>query len=148
MPQAMRAANVLGPQSYDKTLQQLVHRIVAKQQQSAPPLMLPPSIISSTISIDGSKSSLSTLSPAVKFARPKIKQIWKTTTGMQQHRANIEIDKNHASAAQKRATTILDEERKNPKGRSEINVCDQIEGEYGVKLYCHTLNRYVKDGNI
>ena len=27
-------------------------------------------------------------------------------------------------------------------------MCDKIEGEYGVKLSCHTLNRYVKDGNI
>ena len=27
-------------------------------------------------------------------------------------------------------------------------MCDQIEGEYGVKLSRHTLNRYVKDVNI
>ena len=148
VPQAMRAANFSGPQSYDKTLQQLVRRVVAKQQQPAPPLPLPPSIIGSTMSIDGSISSLSTQSPAVKFARPKIKQIRKTTTGMQHHRANIAIDKKHASAAHKRATTILSEERKKPKWRSSQNVCDQIEGEYGVKLSRHTLNRYVKDGYI
>ena len=67
---------------------------------------------------------------------------------MQQHRASTEIDKKHASAAHKRATTILDEERKKPKGRSVQIVCDQIEGKYGVKLSCHTINRYVKDGNI
>ena len=43
---------------------------------------------------------------------------------------------------------ILSEERKKSKGRSAQNVCDKIEGEYGVKLSCHTLNQYVKDGNI
>ena len=144
----MRVANFWGPQLYDKTLQQLVCRVVAKQQQSAPPIPTPPSIISSTISIDGSISSLSTPSPAVKFACPKIKQIRKTTTGMQQHWANTAIDKENASTAHKRGKTIIDEERKKPKGRSSQNVCDEIEGEYGVKLYRHTLNLYVKDGNI
>ena len=72
--QAMRAANFLGPQSYGKTLQQLVCLIVAKQQHSAPPLLIAPSIISSTIPINSSVSSLSSPSPAVKLARPKIKQ--------------------------------------------------------------------------
>ena len=46
------------------------------------------------------------------------------------------------------AAAILSEERNNPKGSSAQNVCDQIEGEYGVKLARHTLNRYVKDGYI
>ena len=140
MPQVMCAVNFSGPQSYDKTLQQIVRRVVGKQQQSAPPLLLPPSIISYTISIDNLISSLSTPPLAVKFARPKIKHIWKTTTGMQQHRANAAIDKKCASDAHKRATTILDEEIKKPKGRSAQNLCDQIEGGYGVKLSRHTLN--------
>ena len=58
---------------------------------------------------------------------------------MQQHQANTAIDKNHTSSAQKRAKTILAEDRKTPKGRSDQNVCDQIEGGYGVKLSRHTL---------
>ena len=140
MLRAIRATIFGGTQSYDKTFQQLVCRVFAKQQQSLPPLPPPPSIISSTISTNGSISSLSAPLLAVKFAHLQIKQIWKTTTGMQQHRANTEIDKNHASAAHKRATHILAEESNKPKGRSSQNVCDQIEGEYGVKLSRHTLN--------
>ena len=147
-PQAIRAAIFLWLQSYDKTLQQIVCRDIAKQQQSAPSLPLSPSIISSTISIDGSISSLSAPSPAVKLARMKIKQIWNTTTGTQKHRANTAIDKKHASDSHNRATTIIDEERKKPKGRSAQNVCNHIEREYGVKFCCHTLNWYVKDGYI
>ena len=108
----------------------------------------PQSIISSTMYINDSISYLYNPSPAVKFALPKIKQIWKTTTGMQQHRAKTEINKKHASSAHKRATTILSEERNKPKGSSAKNVCDKIEGKYRVKLSRHTLNRYVKDGNI
>ena len=67
---------------------------------------------------------------------------------MQQHRANTEIDKNNASATNKWATTILSEERKKRKGRFSQNVCDQIEGGYGVKLSRRNLNWYVKDVNI
>ena len=67
---------------------------------------------------------------------------------MQKHQAITAIEKNHASVAHKRATKILAEERKKPKGRSVQNVCDQIEGEYGVKLSRHTLNGYVKNSNI
>ena len=61
-------------------------------------------------------------------------------TGIQKNQANTSIKKNHASAAHKRATTILAEDRKKPKERSAQNVCDQIEGGYGVKIARHTLN--------
>ena len=44
------------------------------------------------------------------------------------------MDKNHSSAAHRLETTIHFEERKDNKGRSAQNVCDQIEGEYGVKI--------------
>ena len=84
----------------------------------------------------------------MNFARPKIKQIRKTTTGMQKNRSNTAIEKKHASTSNERATTILSEDRNKLKGKSDQNVCDKIEGEYGVKISCHTLNRYVKDGYI
>ena len=65
-----------------------------------------------------------------RFPPPKIKQVRRTSSGSQQHRANMKEASNHHKVAFKAATTLLAEENEKANGMSANQVIDHIQKEY------------------
>ena len=149
VPEAMRGAQFNGNQSVDKALCARVRRLHAKklsEQQKARP---PPNLVSVTSSGDvSSMSEASTVPQARSIPPPISKQIRKTTSQSQQARVNKKAKTNHEKTAFKRATIRYAQEKEKPKGLTVQEVCDEVKEDYRVEFGKHTIQRYVRSGDI
>ena len=139
VPEAMRATRFSGTQSDNEALRQRVRRLHKKKLSQRKKRGNTSKTTSHLAVIIGHRHIIFDCGISHVPSPPVAKGIRRTTSQTQQHRVKKKAKSLHDRLAFKRATTRYAQEKQKRQGKSAQQVCDEIEGDYGVAFGARTI---------